>query len=46
MSGSLGLGLGLSHLRKNSGVITPPPSGALLVDGNPILVDSFEIVFA
>lgn len=46
MSISLGLGLGLPHLQKNDGIVPEPPSGQLEIDGFPILVDTFQIIFS
>lgn len=45
MSICLGFGLGLTHT-KGTGAVVPPPTGQLLIDGNPILIDTFAIVFA
>lgn len=41
----IGIGIGIG-LCVGSGVGAPAATGNLLVDGNPILVDTFPIVFS
>ena len=43
---ALGLGLSLAFRAGTGAPPTPPPMGALQVDTFPILVDTFEIIFA
>lgn len=45
MSICLGMGLGLTNINF-SGEVVPPPTGQLLIDGNPILIDSYSIDFS
>jgi len=40
---SIGFGLGLGHGKSGTSFT---PEGPLLIDGDPILVDTFEIIFA
>lgn len=42
MGMSLGFGVGIGHLRKS----VPAASGSLLIDSNPVLIDSFAITFS
>jgi len=42
MGMSLGFGVGIGHLRRS----VPEATGSLLIDSNPILIDSFAIVFS
>lgn len=42
----LWIGIGIGLCIGGAGASGPAPTGNLLVDGNPILVDTFPIVFS